>query len=104
MARFFKTNLALFCAILVLGILSLPVAAQDPVLSKNSFLAGDFNGDGKINTKDLTRLKKVLLSEAVCSGASADFNNDGTVNASDVTSFRNFVLKTDEDGFHPGSR
>lgn len=104
MAQLFKTSLALFCVIVVVGLLNLPVLAQAPVLNRSSFLAGDFNGDGKINTKDLTRLKKILLSEAVCNGASADFNNDGDVNALDVTSFREFVLKTDEDGFHPGSR
>lgn len=50
-----------------------------------SELSGDINGDGKVNSKDLTRLMKHIAGEKVELAGSADINGDGKVNSKDLT-------------------
>lgn len=47
--------------------------------------SGDINGDGKVNSKDLTRLMKHIAGEKVELSGSADINGDGKVNSKDLT-------------------
>ena len=53
---------------------------------------GDLNGDGKINLKDIVRLKKILAGLDESAGASADVNNDGETNSLDLTALRKYIL------------
>lgn len=51
---------------------------------------GDVNGDGTVNSKDLTRLMKYVAGEDVdiCDG---DLNEDGTVNSKDMTRLMKYI-------------
>ncbi|MBQ7474846.1 MAG: dockerin type I repeat-containing protein [Clostridia bacterium] len=56
-----------------------------PVVVSTHF-PGDINGDGKVNSKDLTRLLKYLSGENVEVVADAlDVNGDGKLNSKDLT-------------------
>ena len=46
---------------------------------------GDINGDGKVNSKDLTRLMKLISGEKVEVFGTPDINGDGAVNSKDLT-------------------
>lgn len=63
----------------------------------NAVLAGDLNGDGKINSTDVTLMKRYLLKIIVDLPVeddigSADLNRDGKVNSTDLTIIRRVVL------------
>lgn len=53
----------------------------DPVVT----VVGDVNGDGIVNSKDLTRLMKFIAGEKVSVPGGSDINEDGTTNAKDLT-------------------
>lgn len=70
MVKKFLTALAVILAVCI------PIciyAGEDPVY-------GDVNGDGAVNSKDLTRLMKYVAGENV-EIYGGDINGDGTVNA-----------------------
>ena len=52
---------------------------------------GDVNGDGVVNTSDVTALINIILGTAE-SVPAADVNGDGTVNTSDVTALIGLIL------------
>ena len=54
--------------------------------------AGDINGDGKINSKDVTRLRKIVLGAEEDVLGAANINGDAKVNSKDVTRLRKCVL------------
>lgn len=51
---------------------------------------GDVNGDGAVNSKDLTRLMKYVAGENV-EIYGGDINGDGTVNAKDLTRLMKYI-------------
>lgn len=63
---------------------------------KSSFVYGDFNDDGKINTVDLTMLRKYIAGYNVgLLPDAADFNGDGKVNTVDLTMLRKYIAGYD---------
>lgn len=59
---------------------------------ESSYVAGDINGDGNVNNKDLTRLMKYLAGEDVEIVAEAlDTNGDGNVNNKDLTRLMKYL-------------
>ena len=56
--------------------------------------AGDVNGDGSINAKDVTTLMKELVGKYVSyyDSFSADVNADNTINAKDVTKLMKYLV------------
>ena len=58
---------------------------------KPASLTGDVNGDGVVNTSDVTALLNIILGSAETVPA-ADVNGDGVVNTSDVTALINIIL------------
>ena len=73
------------------------VAGSVTVEEEADYILGDANGDGNINTKDLTRLKKYLSdpdnTEAVL--AALDVNCDGNVNTKDLTRMKKHLSDPD---------
>ena len=67
------------------------VAEEDP-----SSLAGDINGDGVVNNKDLTRLMKYLSGEDVyVVKKTLDVNGDGICNNKDLTRLMKYLAGED---------
>lgn len=44
---------------------------------------GDVNGDGKINTQDVTALAEILINKSTDKFGTADINDDGTISIMD---------------------
>ena len=58
----------------------------------SAHIPGDINGDGSVNSKDLTRLMKYLAGENVTIVAVAlDVNGDGSVNNKDLTRLMKYL-------------
>jgi hypothetical protein len=82
----------------VSGTITVTEAAEEEILW------GDVNGDGEVNAKDATKLKKYLANydpdtetstETVEAGA--DANGDGEVNAKDATKLKKYLANYDPD-------
>jgi hypothetical protein len=60
-----------------------------------STVYGDVNGDGSVDSTDVTILKRVVLRKYTGSydEKAADVNNDGSVDSTDVTILKRFVLR-----------
>ena len=60
-----------------------------------SVIKGDANGDGVVNTKDLTAIVNKMLGmpDDSFSETAADVNGDGVINVSDIIGVLNLVLK-----------
>jgi len=59
-------------------------------------IAGDIDGDGKVNIKDLVLLRKHLAEISILKGDkkdAADFNKDGKVNVKDLVNMRTYLSK-----------
>ncbi len=57
------------------------------------FISGDVNGDGIVDTKDITRLRRYLAEEDVEIFAGADANGDGRVTTDDLTRLRRYLAE-----------
>ena len=55
-------------------------------------LAGDVNGDGRVNVSDVSTLINMILGLEAMNQERADVNGDGRVNVSDVTALINIIL------------
>ena len=55
---------------------------------ESSVSPGDYDGDGSINNKDLTLLRRQLADNSSTAPESADLNNDGVVNNKDLVLLR----------------
>ncbi|MBO4217033.1 MAG: hypothetical protein J5940_03725, partial [Clostridia bacterium] len=61
-----------------------------------SFIAGDINGDGTVNVKDLIRLAQYIAKwNVTVVEAAIDTNGDGTVNVKDLIRLAQFIAKWD---------
>ena len=55
-------------------------------------VAGDVNGDGRVNVSDVSALINMILSITPMDKTLGDVNGDGMVNVSDVTALINIIL------------
>ena len=81
-------------AISVIALLLIVLTVSVSVSAAVSCQFGDVNGDGAINLKDVTELRRALANGDVDVSTSAgnpDANNDGTVNLKDVTLLQRYL-------------
>ena len=57
-------------------------------------LPGDANGDGVVDTLDITRLRRYLAEESVDLSSGADMNGDGAVDIEDLTCLRRYLVES----------
>ena len=57
-------------------------------------LPGDANGDGTVNTLDITRLRRYLAEESVDLFPGADMNGDGAVDIEDLACLRRYLVES----------
>ena len=60
--------------------------------SWTEIVAGDVNGDGKVNVSDVTALVNMILGVIPKDFTRGDINGDGKINVSDVTALVNLIL------------
>ena len=73
------------------GALTVGQTAGKVVITK----AGDINGDGKVNGKDITRLRKIILGTEEDVLGAANVNGDTRVNGKDITRLRKCILNVE---------
>ena len=72
----------------------------DGKIMVTDYLPGDINGDGSVNTKDLTRLLRYINHEDVeCTEKALDVNGDGRVNSKDLTRLLKYINHEDVEIF-----
>jgi len=88
----------LLCLILVANMTSglgliVKAAASGTPDSNTAVTVGDINGDGEINAKDVTMLRRHLAGGwgVIVNEEDADINGDGEINAKDVTMLRRYL-------------
>lgn len=57
-------------------------------------LPGDANGDGVVDTLDITRLRRYLAEESVDLSSGADMNGDGVVDIEDLARLRRYLVES----------
>ena len=93
MNKITKRLTALLVCVLLFVSCSIAITAS---ATKTSIIAGDINGDGLVNNKDLTRLLKYLAGEEiVVVEKTLDTNGDGVVNNKDLTRLLKFLTGED---------
>lgn len=70
-----------------------------------TFIYGDANGDGKVNSADIILIKKYVANFDKSTGTStvevslgADANGDGKINSSDIILLKKYIANLDSDG------
>lgn len=74
---------------------------KEATVNVMSTLRGDFNGDGKVNSKDAIWLLNYVLGESESLNQSADVNGDGKINSKDAIYLLNHVLDDENDPEYP---
>ena len=65
---------------------------KEEVIPVLDYLRGDINGDGRVNTKDLTRLLKYISDDSTPVVLKAcDVNGDGEINSKDLTRLMKYI-------------
>ena len=80
--------------------MTLRVYYGDTLLEEHVVLIyGDINGDGKVNSTDITILKRYILKLSPITGKfldACDVNRDGKFNSTDYTIIKRYILKLQE--------
>ncbi len=72
-----------------------PADSDTLTITVSTGMKGDVNGDGKITVRDITALRKLVLSGDTPSAAQLaimDMNGDGAVTVRDITAIRKIIL------------
>lgn len=70
-----------------------PVSTPSPSPTPAGITYGDVNGDGKINSTDLSNLKRYVLGMTTLNDTSAgDLNGDGSINSADISLLKRYIL------------
>lgn len=60
--------------------------------NENTTMTGDINGDNRINSLDLSKLKQGILYNQTLSMDTADTNGDGLIDVNDVNELQDYIL------------
>jgi len=71
---------------------------QRLVVLEGASLKGDVNGDGNVNSVDVTAIYNYILNGDETYLSTSDVNGDGSVNSVDVTKVYNIILGLDDGG------
>lgn len=61
----------------------------------NFYLAGDANGDGKVDILDLINLKKKSADENITLSPATDFDGDSAISSDDLVAVKKILLGAD---------
>ncbi|HEX9059840.1 MAG TPA: dockerin type I domain-containing protein [Clostridia bacterium] len=82
-------------AIICIDTINTPVPVATPTPTPTpipSRLMGDLNGDGKVNSADLSILKRIILGTYTGDTSYADLNGDRKINLTDYSTLRRIIL------------
>jgi len=81
------TGFFLYVLVLLVNIISVSALEPPPIY-------GDSNSDCKVNSTDLTLMKRYLLQQSISyiNLINADLNGDGKINSSDYTLLKRYLL------------
>ncbi|MBE6708460.1 MAG: hypothetical protein E7578_04365, partial [Ruminococcaceae bacterium] len=54
-------------------------------------IRGDVNGDGTVDSSDITALRRMIVGADIEVSEGADYNNDGSINVADITAIRRVI-------------
>ena len=83
------------CVATVLTLGALNCSAAVLTDGTDYYIAGDANGDGEFDIRDLVCLKKLSLGAETETSPAADFDGDGTANSADLAVARKMLLDAD---------
>ncbi|HEX9062233.1 MAG TPA: glycoside hydrolase family 11 protein, partial [Clostridia bacterium] len=70
-----------------------PVSTPSPSPTPAGITYGDVDGDGKINSTDLSSMKRYVLGMSTLNNTNAgDLNGDGSINSTDVSLLKRYIL------------
>ena len=83
----------LLCAVMTLSVCVAAFPAHAADNCTDGITPGDVNGDGVVDTLDITRLRRYLAEESVDLFPGADMNGDGAVDIEDLTCLRRYLVE-----------
>lgn len=92
-----RLSAVILSVVLLLTLVTLPVAAEEAVLQD---IKGDVNGDGNVNSSDALLVLKHAVKKSELTGKplqQADVNKDGVINSSDALAILKISVGMEED-------
>lgn len=86
----------ILCSAAAFSVSALEIRGGETVITDDwgVFKAGDVNGDGRVDIRDLVRLKKYFVgSENTLVKTAADIENDKILNTDDLAALRRLLLE-----------
>lgn len=88
-----------FCLFFIFCLITSPANVTISLANNESFVLGDVSGDAKVNSTDITLMKRYILKiisdfPAVYGMKAADVNSDNSINSTDFAWLKKYTLNT----------
>lgn len=96
MKKLFKNIITMTLATVMAGSFMIVSANENNPDNPENYLAGDVNGDGKVDIKDATQIQKILTNISTSGSLNydaIDFNGDGRNNIQDAVDIQKKTVK-----------